>query len=62
MQHIILIGSNRLSALYIDFLRAYAPDRYRVIALLDDRAEMIGRSVAGIRVLGPTDRLTSYRQ
>src|SRR5262245_39545432 len=52
VEHIILIGSNRLSALYIDFLRAYAPDCYRVIAVLDDRAEMIGRSVAGIRVLG----------
>src|SRR5262245_16556800 len=57
VQHIILIGSNRLSALYIDFLRAYAPDRYRVIGLLDDRLEMAGRSVAGIRVLGPTTDL-----
>src|SRR5262245_45828348 len=57
MQHIILIGSNRLSALYIDFLRAYAPDRYRVIGLLDDRLEMGGRSVAGINVLGPTTDL-----
>src|SRR5262245_46705471 len=54
VQHIILIGSNRLSALYIDFLRAYSPGRYRVIGLLDDRPEMVGRSIAGIRVLGPT--------
>ena len=54
MEHIILIGSNRLSALYIDFLRAYAPDCHRVIAVLDDRAEMIGRSIAGVRVLGPS--------
>jgi lipopolysaccharide/colanic/teichoic acid biosynthesis glycosyltransferase len=52
VEHIILIGSNRLSAVYIDFLRAYAPDCYRVIAVLDPRAEMVGRSVAGIRVLG----------
>jgi lipopolysaccharide/colanic/teichoic acid biosynthesis glycosyltransferase len=52
VQHIILIGSNKLSALYADFLRAYAPARYRVIGLLDDRTEMVGRSVAGIRVLG----------
>src|SRR5262249_12721272 len=57
VQHILLIGSNRLSALYIDFLRAYAPGRYRVVGLLDDRPEMIGRSVAGIRVLGPTTDL-----
>ena len=52
VEHIILIGSNRLSALYIDFLRAYAPDCHRVIAVLDDRAEMVGRSIAGVRVLG----------
>jgi lipopolysaccharide/colanic/teichoic acid biosynthesis glycosyltransferase len=54
VEHIILIGSNKLSALYIDFLRAYTPDRNRVIGVLDDRAEMVGRSIAGIRVLGPT--------
>src|SRR5262249_23331323 len=57
VQHIILIGSNRLSALYIDLLRAYAPGRCRVIGLLDDRPEMVGRSVAGVRVLGPTTDL-----
>ena len=52
-EHIIVIGSNRLAALYIDLIRAYAPERYRVIAILDDRAEMAGRTIAGIRVLGP---------
>src|SRR5262245_36460898 len=57
VQHIILIGSNRLSALYIDFLRAYAPGRYNVIGLLDDRPETVGRSVSGIRVLGSTSDL-----
>ena len=56
-EHIIVIGSNRLSSLYIDFLRAYAPDRYRVIAALDDRDEMVGRSVAGVRVLAPSHHL-----
>jgi lipopolysaccharide/colanic/teichoic acid biosynthesis glycosyltransferase len=54
VEHIILIGSNSLSALYIEFLRVYAPVCRRVIAVLDDRAEMVGRSIAGIRVLGPT--------
>src|SRR5262249_39245540 len=52
VEHIIFIGSNKLSALYIDFLRAYAPDRTRVIAVLDDCVEMAGRSIAGVRVLG----------
>lgn len=53
-EHIIVIGSNRLASLYIEFLRAYAPDRHRIIAILDDRPDMTGRSVAGVRVLGPT--------
>lgn len=52
-EHIIIIGSNRLASLYIEFLRAYAPERYRVIAILDDRADMTGRQVSGVRVLGP---------
>ena len=56
-EHIIMIGSNKLSSLYIDFLRAYAPDRYRVIAVLDDRDEMVGRSIAGVRMLAPSHHL-----
>jgi lipopolysaccharide/colanic/teichoic acid biosynthesis glycosyltransferase len=54
VEHVIVIGSNKLSALYIDFLRAYAPNWNRVIGVLDERAEMIGRSIAGVRVLGHT--------
>lgn len=57
VEHIVMIGSSRLSSLYISFLRAYAPERYRVVAILDDRAEMIGRSIAGVRVLGPAAHL-----
>lgn len=56
-EHIIMIGSNRLSSLYISFLRTYAPEQFRVIAVLDERAEMIGRSIAGVRVLGPPNHL-----
>jgi lipopolysaccharide/colanic/teichoic acid biosynthesis glycosyltransferase len=56
-EHIVVIGSNRLSSLYIDFLHAYAPGRHRVIAVLDDQPEMIGRSIAGVRVLGPAVHL-----
>jgi lipopolysaccharide/colanic/teichoic acid biosynthesis glycosyltransferase len=58
-EHVIVIGSNKLSSLYINFLHAYAPAQHRVIALLDDRPEMIGRSVAGVRVLGPSFHLMS---
>jgi lipopolysaccharide/colanic/teichoic acid biosynthesis glycosyltransferase len=61
-EHIIVIGSNKLSSLYIDLLRAYAPDRYRVCAVLDDRQKMVGRSVAGVRVLAPTENLLPVMQ
>jgi lipopolysaccharide/colanic/teichoic acid biosynthesis glycosyltransferase len=56
-EHIIIVGANKLAELYINFLRAYAPEQHRVIAALDDRTEMIGRSVAGVRVLGPSNHL-----
>jgi len=56
-EHIIVIGANKLTSLYIAFLRAYAPDQFRVIGLLDDRPEMSGRSMAGVRVLGPVNHL-----
>lgn len=52
-EHIIVIGSNRLSSLYIEFLHAYAPGRHRVIAVLDDNPDMAGRSIGGVRILGP---------
>lgn len=57
VEHIIMLGSNKLSSLYISFLRAYASADHRVIALLDDRPEMVGRSIAGVRVLGPSFHL-----
>ena len=57
-----MIGSNKLSSLYIDLLRAYAPERYRVIAVLDDQDGMVGRSIAGVRVLAPSNHLLPVMQ
>jgi lipopolysaccharide/colanic/teichoic acid biosynthesis glycosyltransferase len=56
-EHIIVVGANKLSALYIGFLRAYAPHAFRVIGLLDDRPDLAGRSLAGVRVLGPVNHI-----
>jgi lipopolysaccharide/colanic/teichoic acid biosynthesis glycosyltransferase len=56
-QHILMIGSNRLSLLYIKFIRAYSPGLHRVVAVLDERPEMIGRAIDGVRVIGPADHL-----
>jgi lipopolysaccharide/colanic/teichoic acid biosynthesis glycosyltransferase len=56
-ENIIMIGSTRLSALYIKFLEAYAPAQHRVIAMLDDQPEMNGRAVSGVRIVGPPQHL-----
>ena len=59
-----MIGSNRLSLLYIQFIRAYLPGSHRIMAVLDDRPEvlddrpeMIGRAIDGVRVIGSANHL-----
>jgi Bacterial sugar transferase len=56
-EHILLIGSNRLSLLYIKFIRAYSPGLHRIVGVLDDRPAMIGRAIDGVRIIGPPDHL-----
>src|SRR5215813_8269129 len=56
-EHIIIIGSNPLSALYIKLLEAYAAGDRRVIAVLDNRPRMIGRAISGIPIVGPPEHL-----
>jgi lipopolysaccharide/colanic/teichoic acid biosynthesis glycosyltransferase len=55
--NIILIGLNDWSVLLIKFLRAHAPDRWRVIALLDEEPHWFGRSVDGAQIFGPPAHL-----
>jgi hypothetical protein len=38
-------------------LTAYSPGLHRIMAVLDDRPEMIGRAIDGVRVIGPPDHL-----
>ncbi len=56
-KHILMIGSNRLSLSYIELIRAYSPGLYRIIAVLDDRPEMLGRTLAGVPVIGLINQL-----
>ena len=56
-EHIILIGSNHLSALYINFLRAYSPLRRRIVAVLDDKRNHIGRAICGVPVVASPQQL-----
>ena len=45
-----MIGATHLSLLYVRLLEAVSPGRRRVIAFLDSRPQLVGRSMAGIRV------------
>jgi lipopolysaccharide/colanic/teichoic acid biosynthesis glycosyltransferase len=54
---VILIGLNDWSVLVMKFLKAQAPERWRVIALLDEEARWTGRSVNGLQVFGPPTQL-----
>jgi lipopolysaccharide/colanic/teichoic acid biosynthesis glycosyltransferase len=56
-ENIIMIGATHLSALFIKLLGACASGQRRVIAVLDDRPQFIGRSVAGVRVLAAPHHL-----
>lgn len=52
-EHIIMIGSTKLTSLYMKLVEAYSPRTRRVIAILDDNPRRIGRAVAGTLVMGP---------
>ena len=58
-ENIIIIGATHLSSLYIKLLEACSPGQRRVIALLDDRPQLIGRSMSGIRILAAPQYLES---
>lgn len=53
-EHIIMIGANHLSALYIKLIRSYSPQRHRVIAVIDDELSLFGRRVVGVPVVSTT--------
>jgi lipopolysaccharide/colanic/teichoic acid biosynthesis glycosyltransferase len=56
-ERIIVIGANRLASAFVQLLNAYAPNRQSVIAVLDDDAQMVGRAVSGIQVMGAPHEL-----
>jgi lipopolysaccharide/colanic/teichoic acid biosynthesis glycosyltransferase len=59
LEHIIMIGSSRLTALYIKLLQAHAPAQRQVIAVLDDRPKLLGRTMCGVPVVGSPLQLDS---
>jgi lipopolysaccharide/colanic/teichoic acid biosynthesis glycosyltransferase len=58
-EHIIIIGTNRLSSLYIKFLHAYVPTQRRIIAVIDHKQHLIGRAMCGVPVVASPQQLES---
>jgi lipopolysaccharide/colanic/teichoic acid biosynthesis glycosyltransferase len=56
-KYVVVIGSNYLSSAFIKWLETNEIEPKRVMAILDDRAEVIGRKIAGVQVLGNTLQL-----
>jgi lipopolysaccharide/colanic/teichoic acid biosynthesis glycosyltransferase len=56
-ENVILIGLSDWSVLLLKYLQAQAPERRRVIALLDEDPRWTGRSVNGVQVFGPPAHL-----
>jgi lipopolysaccharide/colanic/teichoic acid biosynthesis glycosyltransferase len=55
--NMILIGLSDWSVLLVKFLQAHAPERWRVIALLDEEPRWFGRSINGVQIFGPPSHL-----
>jgi len=58
-EHIILIGLNDLSGLFLKLIDAVGAGGRSVVGLLDENPRWIGRSLAGVPVFGPPEHLDS---
>jgi lipopolysaccharide/colanic/teichoic acid biosynthesis glycosyltransferase len=58
-EHIVILGANRISAAYIRLLDSVAPRQMKVVAVLDDSPELVGRSMAGTPIAGSVQDLAA---
>lgn len=57
VERLLMVGASKLAARYIQLLDALSHHRRQVVALLDDRPNRIGRSILGVRVVGPASQI-----
>jgi lipopolysaccharide/colanic/teichoic acid biosynthesis glycosyltransferase len=57
VEHIIMIGSSRLTSLYIKLLQAHAAAQRHVVAVLDDNQRLFGRTMCGVSIIGASAQL-----
>jgi lipopolysaccharide/colanic/teichoic acid biosynthesis glycosyltransferase len=58
-EHIIVIGANDVSSLYIKMLQTCASKTHDVIAVLDQRQTLFGRSIEGVSIVGAPQHFES---
>jgi lipopolysaccharide/colanic/teichoic acid biosynthesis glycosyltransferase len=56
-KYVVVIGSNYLSPAFIKWLETNEIEPKQVMAILDDREEVMGRKISGVQVLGNTLQL-----
>jgi len=52
VENIVMIGKTHLSSIYIELLRACFPNQFRIIGVLDEDSNMVGRSIGKTSVVG----------
>src|SRR4051794_25094895 len=45
IEHVLLVGANRTSRMYVEIVRRLGQTRQRVVAILDDNRALVGRSM-----------------
>jgi lipopolysaccharide/colanic/teichoic acid biosynthesis glycosyltransferase len=58
-EHIIMVGSSRLTALYIKLLQAHTTAQREIIAILDENPRLVGRRICGVPVTASPAQLES---
>lgn len=58
-EHVIVIGANDVSSLYIKMLQTCASRSHDVIAVLDRRHALFGRSIEGVSIVGAPQHFES---
>lgn len=54
---IVVVGANHLASLYIKLLQSVSSASRDVVAVLDPRKELIGRSIEGVRIIGAPEHI-----
>lgn len=52
LRNIVIVGVDRFTSAVVQLVASQSPPTTRVLALLDERPDLIGRSIHGVRVVG----------